>query len=1107
MLGGTLRQGAAQWFIVKKTEIETVDQFFLELGNEFIPADLQERLRDQLGELSQGQSRGHDDYVSRFRHVITQVQEMSELDKIMYFVRGLAPAIRTERWTMTVRIVALRMEVGPTQNLVRWKWTMSESWVVKSVCVSAFASIAIDLDIERQSVVRRASRDKRARRRRRATQDISVRHSELVDQVRWLSTTWRQWMKLIIPLYGNDVRILIDSGASTNLIQRGLVKKVLNTAVIEAQGFDGRRTKKQVNEVEASCQVQDKKFEAMQFTEWDLPNSHDVIFGQPWFVKHNPIIDWRKQTFALPEDTSVHERSGSEICSKIKNAEYEELFVVKVSAVNDISPVVPPELKPVIDRFADCFPELLPDGLPPERAVNFELQPKPDAVPSSRPPFRLSKTEQDALEEFVRDNVKKGWIEVSNSPWISNIFGVPKKDPATGMAVKRAEWLRSGNTKVPIRWVIDYRYVNSQTKIPKIPLPHIEELFDQMLGATVFTVIDLAQGYLQMRVKPDSRPYTAFRSQKETYQWCVAPMGLAGMPGVWSRLMRVLFGKFKFVVVYLDDICIFSRSMKDHAQHLAMVCEVVTGHFRVTQHVTVLAHVSIMATNKAVREKLARQKGEGVGTLVETLRKREEDREVASSARRTTVTADAVDVPAESDGRSAPTSDSAPAISSELRFGDLPSVKPLFARALEEEEATEEFLVVDNDGSSLEDEGALTVKLGSIDEWVEYEELQSERHAAYLHELERDPSADVSMYRTKEENDAVEAVNNRKRKHEVLITNEEAGVRAIVHDELKYSLPEMPPPELWPAGKTASNLLARARLCARDYDAQFKNWREKRLRGENGELRIHPIPVVLFVGETEEEYDADFMSCISKIKGGSTRTVSTDPTAQRSQRMQFAVDRVRLFRSKQGGGTPLRAGGRAGNRRQITRANDSPSVAPQRRQQDPGRLREDAQQAPTSSATHRTHATSQGSGCSPYAAAHAAGAQHGSGAVPACQSAGQVAPYFASASVVAPDAMVQMVHANASSLGALQQAVRTLRQQYLDETSLLKQRVTALETELKEARQMLEEYHVRGKHFHARYAPRVKTLWERHNALVSRWAASEPPDETDVLPHWDKNPQ
>ncbi|KAF1317106.1 polyprotein, partial [Globisporangium splendens] len=549
MLGGTLRQGAAQWFIVKKTEIETVDQFFLELGNEFVPADLQERLRDQLGELSQGQCRGLDDYVSRFRHVITQVQEMSELDKIMYFVRGLAPAIRTERWIMTVRTVALRMEIVPIQNRVQWKWTMSESWVVKSACVSAFVSIAIDLDIERQSVVHRASRDNPMVEHNLATMD-EVDYPIVFDNVELNAVGIARKSNLFVVngrVGGNDVRILIDSGASTNLIQRGLVKEVLNTAVIKAQGFDGRRTKKQVNEVEASCQVQDKKFEAMQFTEWDLPNSHDVIFGQP---------------------------CGSEICSKIKNAEYEELFVVKVSAVNDISPVVPPELKPVIDRFGDCFPEKLPDGLPPERAVNFELQPKPDAVPSSRPPFRLSKTEQDALEEFVRDNVKKGWIEVSNSPWVSNIFGVPKKDPATGAAVKRAEWLRSGNTKVPIRWVIDYRYVNSQTKIPKIPLPHIEELFDQMLGATVFTVIDLAQGYHQMRVKPDSRPYTAFRSQKETYQWCVAPMGLAGMPGVWSRLMRVLFGKFKFVVVYLDDICIFSRSMKDHAQHLAMVCEV-----------------------------------------------------------------------------------------------------------------------------------------------------------------------------------------------------------------------------------------------------------------------------------------------------------------------------------------------------------------------------------------------------------------------------------------------------------------------------------------------------------------------------------------------------
>lgn len=125
---------------------------------------------------------------------------------------------------------------------------------------------------------------------------------------------------------------------------------------------------------------------------------------------------------------------------------------------------------------------------------------KPDAIPSSRAPFRLSNIEQDALQEFVEENLKKGWIEVSNSPWVSNIFGIPKKDPVTGKFPKRAEWLRSGNSKLPIRWVIDYRYVNSMSVIAKIPLPHIEDLFDRMVHCFVFSLIDLAQGYHQMVV-------------------------------------------------------------------------------------------------------------------------------------------------------------------------------------------------------------------------------------------------------------------------------------------------------------------------------------------------------------------------------------------------------------------------------------------------------------------------------------------------------------------------------------------------------------------------------------------------------------------------------
>ncbi|OWZ11093.1 Retroelement pol Polyprotein [Phytophthora megakarya] len=96
------------------------------------------------------------------------------------------------------------------------------------------------------------------------------------------------------------------------------------------------------------------------------------------------------------------------------------------------------------------------------------------------------------------------------------------------------------------RWVMNYRYINTQTEVPKIPLPRIDKLFDRKLGCS--------QDYHQMRIATSSRKYTAFRTDKEIYHWCVAPMGLSGMPEVWSQLMRLLFGKFQFVVVYLDDM-------------------------------------------------------------------------------------------------------------------------------------------------------------------------------------------------------------------------------------------------------------------------------------------------------------------------------------------------------------------------------------------------------------------------------------------------------------------------------------------------------------------------------------------------------------------------
>ncbi|POM69824.1 Pol protein [Phytophthora palmivora] len=355
---------------------------------------------------------------------------------------------------------------------------------------------------------------------------------------------------------GKDVRILLDMGASTNRIKPGLASTVLLSRRLQAQRFDGTLTPlTDVKHVEAPVSMDGHFFPTMEFVEWKLSESHDIIFGKPWFEGFNPQVNWQTEEVVIPERMQFMVVDGHTFTNTLNAGECEQVFRVKLQIVPDLEVI--PELirKVVAEEFKDVFPEQLPDGLPPMREVNFELTLKKGAQPSTRAPFRMSKMEQDAFEEFVKDKLRKGWIEVSNSPWVSNIFAIPKKDPVTGRLPKRAEWLR---------WVFDYRYLSSVTVITKIPWPLIEERFDKMVGCDIYTLIDLAQGYHQMRVVKSSRQYTAFRTHKETYQWCVAPMGVAGMSGTWSRLMHALFDKFEFGVVYLDDTCIFSKNMEEH---------------------------------------------------------------------------------------------------------------------------------------------------------------------------------------------------------------------------------------------------------------------------------------------------------------------------------------------------------------------------------------------------------------------------------------------------------------------------------------------------------------------------------------------------------------
>ncbi|KAF1318629.1 hypothetical protein FI667_g13779, partial [Globisporangium splendens] len=509
-----------------------------------------------------------------------------------------------------------------------------------------------------------------------------------------------------------------------------------------------------------------------------------------------------------------------------------------------------------------------------------------------------------------------------------------------------------------------------------------------------------------------------------------------------------------------------------------------------------------MATNKLVREKTARSASGPAEGLVQRLQKLgAEKREAASAKQRAAVTSATEDVSMSDDESTQ--SKTAPDGVSELHFGDLPVIKPM-SRASDADDDT----AVDYQEYSPEEgeeEEGITVRRNSIDEWVECEELRYGSGSPELHELERNPSADVSIYRTEEENDVAKTVNERK-KGEVIITNNETGLEPPPKGSVHFSLPIMPPPKEWPTAKTPANLLARTRVPLERYDSEFARWREADLRGRDGALRVHPIPVILYEGETEDHYKTAFLASRTGVKRfGAARTLATDPGAQRSQRMQFAVQRVQKYREATKSDDRARTS-LGINKRQMDESH-SPSTHAQKHDHVGNVLEEVLSRLPcalrqiVSTPLHKVVGV-------PLAPLHT---QQALDMVVALSllinQRDQWRPTALQHRWLHQMRWFRWFTRTHRLWGALQQDVRILRQQYLDETSLLKQRVTALETELREARQMLVEYHVRGKNFHAKYAPRVKTLWERHNALVSRWAASEPPDETDVLPHWDKNPQ
>ncbi|CAI7853835.1 unnamed protein product, partial [Closterium sp. NIES-53] len=218
---------------------------------------------------------------------------------------------------------------------------------------------------------------------------------------------------------------------------------------------------------------------------------------------------------------------------------------------------LPPAVKKILEEFQDILPDDLPDQLPPYRTHQHEIVEEPGSKPTFRAPYRLSPTELADMKKQTEYLLEKRLIGPSTSPYGAPVLFTPKPDGS-------------------LRMCIDYRALNKQTIKNKYPIPWIDDLLDQLRGATVFSKLDLRSGYWQIRMADNSIHKTAFRTRYGSYKYLVMPFGLTNAPATFQAEMNHILRPLldECVVVYLDDILIYSKDMKQHVEHLRRVFEI-----------------------------------------------------------------------------------------------------------------------------------------------------------------------------------------------------------------------------------------------------------------------------------------------------------------------------------------------------------------------------------------------------------------------------------------------------------------------------------------------------------------------------------------------------
>lgn len=315
-----------------------------------------------------------------------------------------------------------------------------------------------------------------------------------------------------------------------------------------------------------------------------LPSQdYDMILGANWLEDHSPMwIHWRQKKIRLPHNGKRIQLTGirDELsqCTKISGHKLRGLLNRQaVSYCIQLTPIpsdpdetnsilaiaqedsLAPSIQSLLDKFSELFHE--PVDLPPLREYDHSIPLIPRAQPVNIRPYRYAPIQKSEIERQIREMLKTGVIQHSHSPFASPVLLVKKKD---------GTW----------RFCVDYRQLNNITVKNKHPMPVVDELLDELAGACWFTKLDFRAGYHQIRMTPGEEFKTAFKTHSGLYEFKVMPFGLTNAPASFQSVMNKIFAPLlrKSVLVFMDDILVYSKTLEEHLDHLSQVFGILQEH-------------------------------------------------------------------------------------------------------------------------------------------------------------------------------------------------------------------------------------------------------------------------------------------------------------------------------------------------------------------------------------------------------------------------------------------------------------------------------------------------------------------------------------------------